>query len=161
MGPVVGPYSSHLAGKCQPFLGGGTCLPAKCYEARTRSPGLFGDTACRSPSLLVYPKGAEGSGLDRLWLCAGAERLRSLSLSFNALGTAALTRLLQNLPAHALLRLELGSVIASKTDLGLVEPVVGYLTKVWGELELLGQSPGSRLPSERDCHAGWAGSQHC
>nr|XP_051684653.1 tonsoku-like protein isoform X2 [Oryctolagus cuniculus] len=55
--------------------------------------------------------------------------LETLSLSYNALGTPALARALHSLPAHSLLRLELGSVAASKSDLGLMEPVLRYLTQ--------------------------------
>lgn len=62
--------------------------------------------------------------------CTDARHLKTLSLSYNSLGTAALAHALQNLPAHTLQRLELSSVAASKSDLGLMEPVVRYLTKV-------------------------------
>ncbi|XP_049710042.1 tonsoku-like protein isoform X3 [Elephas maximus indicus] len=58
-----------------------------------------------------------------------AERLKTLSLSYNALGAQALAQALQSLPIHALLRLELSSVVASKRDAGLMEPMVRYLTK--------------------------------
>nr|XP_058132176.1 tonsoku-like protein isoform X2 [Dasypus novemcinctus] len=57
----------------------------------------------------------------------GAERLRTLSLSYNALGAPA--PLLHSLPACTLLHLELGAVAAGKGGSGLVEPVVSYLTK--------------------------------
>lgn len=77
-----------------------------------------------------------GSGGGCVWLTevlvlrADAKHLKTLSLSYNILGTAALAHALQNLPAHTLQRLELSSVAASKSDSGLVEPVVRYLTKV-------------------------------
>ncbi|XP_060245185.1 tonsoku-like protein isoform X2 [Meriones unguiculatus] len=58
-----------------------------------------------------------------------AEHLKTLSLSYNTLGGPALARVLQSLPACALLRLELSSVTASKSNLGLIEPIVKYLTK--------------------------------
>ncbi|KFO30622.1 Tonsoku-like protein [Fukomys damarensis] len=58
-----------------------------------------------------------------------AEHLKTLSLSYNPLGTSALARTLQSLPTGALLRLELSSVTAGKSDLGLIEPVVRYLSK--------------------------------
>lgn len=61
---------------------------------------------------------------------ADAERLKTLSLSYNALGALALARVLQSLPTCTLLHLELGSVAASKSDLGLIEPIVRYLAKV-------------------------------
>lgn len=66
--------------------------------------------------------------------CADATHLKTLSLSYNILGTTALARALQSLPARTLQRLELSSVAASKSDSGLVEPVVRYLTEVcmWG-----------------------------
>ncbi|KAM5313305.1 tonsoku-like protein isoform 2-T2 [Glossophaga mutica] len=58
-----------------------------------------------------------------------AKHLKTLSLSYNILGTAALAQTLQSLPAQTLLRLEVSSVVASKSDAGLMEPVVRYLTK--------------------------------
>ncbi|XP_073086443.1 tonsoku-like protein isoform X2 [Manis javanica] len=58
-----------------------------------------------------------------------AKCLKTLSLSYNILGATTLTRVLQSLPTHNLLHLELSSVAASKSDSGLVEPVVRYLTK--------------------------------
>ncbi|XP_004837765.1 tonsoku-like protein isoform X2 [Heterocephalus glaber] len=58
-----------------------------------------------------------------------AECLKTLSLSYNPLGTSALARTLQSLPTGTLLRLELSSVAAGKSDLGLIEPLVRYLTK--------------------------------
>ena len=66
--------------------------------------------------------------------CADATHLKTLSLSYNILGTTALARALKSLPARTLQRLELSSVAASKSDSGLVEPVVRYLTEVcmWG-----------------------------
>lgn len=65
-----------------------------------------------------------------------ASHLKTLSLSYNVLGATALAHTLQNLPAHSLQRLELSSVVSSKSDSGLVEPVVRYLTKVcsWGRM---------------------------
>ncbi|XP_069321962.1 tonsoku-like protein [Eulemur rufifrons] len=58
-----------------------------------------------------------------------AKHLKTLSLSYNALGAPALARALQSLPACALLHLELSSVAAGKSDSDLVEPVIRYLTK--------------------------------
>ncbi|KAK2503088.1 hypothetical protein MC885_018775 [Smutsia gigantea] len=58
-----------------------------------------------------------------------ARCLKTLSLSYNILGATTLTRVLQSLPTHTLLHLELSSVAASKSDSGLVESVVRYLTK--------------------------------
>ncbi|XP_042525395.1 tonsoku-like protein isoform X1 [Dipodomys spectabilis] len=58
-----------------------------------------------------------------------AEHLKTLSLSYNALGPAALARVLQSLRVCTLLHLELGSVAASKSNLGLMDSVVSYLTK--------------------------------
>ncbi|KAM4865019.1 tonsoku-like protein [Thomomys bottae] len=58
-----------------------------------------------------------------------AEHLKTLSLSYNALGPPALSRALQSLPVHTLLHLELGSVASSKSNLGLMDSVVRYLTK--------------------------------
>ncbi|XP_063087349.1 tonsoku-like protein isoform X4 [Cavia porcellus] len=57
-----------------------------------------------------------------------AEHLKTLSLSYNPLGTPALARTLQNLPT-CVLHLELSSVAAGKSDLGLMEPIIRYLTK--------------------------------
>ncbi|XP_008832636.1 tonsoku-like protein isoform X2 [Nannospalax galili] len=75
------------------------------------------------PSFLLSHQAALGSALQ------DAEHLKTLSLSYNALGTPALARILQSLPVHVLLHLELGSVAASKSDLNLIEPIVRYLTK--------------------------------
>lgn len=61
-----------------------------------------------------------------------ARHLKTLSLSYNILGTTALAQTLQSLPTETLLHLEVSSMVASKTDAGLVEPVVRYLTKVHG-----------------------------
>ncbi|XP_045716770.1 tonsoku-like protein [Phyllostomus hastatus] len=58
-----------------------------------------------------------------------AKQLKTLSLSYNILGTTALAQTLQSLPAQTLLRLEVSSVVASKSDAGLMDPVVRYLTK--------------------------------
>ncbi|XP_026987921.1 tonsoku-like protein isoform X2 [Sagmatias obliquidens] len=70
----------------------------------------------------------------------GAKCLKTLSLSYNGLGASALAQALQSLPARTLLRLELSSVAASKSDPGLTEPVVSYLTKEGCALEHLGLS---------------------
>ncbi|XP_075405211.1 tonsoku-like protein [Tenrec ecaudatus] len=59
----------------------------------------------------------------------GAEHLKTLSLSYNALGALALTQALANLPSRSLLHLELGSVASRKGDARLMEPVVRYLTQ--------------------------------
>ncbi|PNI88698.1 TONSL isoform 2 [Pan troglodytes] len=58
-----------------------------------------------------------------------AEHLKTLSLSYNALGAPALARTLQSLPAGTLLHLELSSVAAGKGDADLMEPVFRYLAK--------------------------------
>ncbi|XP_060053300.1 tonsoku-like protein isoform X3 [Erinaceus europaeus] len=58
-----------------------------------------------------------------------AKHLKTLSLSYNALGTATLARALRSLPSSTLLHLELSSVSTGKSDSGLVEPVVRYLSK--------------------------------
>ena len=61
-----------------------------------------------------------------------AKHLKTLSLSYNVLGTTALAQTLQSLPIQTLLRLEVSSVVASKSDAGLMEPMVRYLTQVHG-----------------------------
>lgn len=66
--------------------------------------------------------------------------LKTLSLSYNGLGPTALGQVLGSLPAHSLLRLELGSVATSKSDLGLMEPVVRYLSQEGCVLEHLSMS---------------------
>lgn len=58
-----------------------------------------------------------------------AKHLKTLSLSYNILGTTTLAQTLQSLPAQTLLHLEVSSMVASKSDSGLVEPMVRYLTK--------------------------------
>ncbi|XP_057592710.1 tonsoku-like protein isoform X2 [Hippopotamus amphibius kiboko] len=70
----------------------------------------------------------------------GAKCLETLSLSYNGLGAKALAQALRSLPAHRLLRLELSSVAASKSEPGLTEPVVSYLTKEGCALEHLSLS---------------------
>ncbi|XP_058421161.1 tonsoku-like protein isoform X1 [Diceros bicornis minor] len=75
------------------------------------------------PSFFLSHQMALGSAFQ------DAKRLKTLSLSYNMLGTSALAQALQSLPTHTLLRLELNSVAASKSDTGLMEPVVRYLTK--------------------------------
>nr|XP_031546329.1 tonsoku-like protein isoform X2 [Vicugna pacos] len=69
-----------------------------------------------------------------------AKCLKTLALSYNVLGATALAQALQSLPAHTLLRLELSAVTASKSDTGLVEPMVRYLTKEGCALEHLSLS---------------------
>ncbi|XP_041528214.1 tonsoku-like protein isoform X1 [Microtus oregoni] len=76
-----------------------------------------------SPSFFQSHQAALGSAFQ------DAEHLKTLSLSYNTLGAPGLARVLQNLPARALLRLELSSVAASKSNLSLMEPVIKYLTK--------------------------------
>ncbi|KAG3273354.1 tonsoku like, DNA repair protein, transcript variant X4 [Ictidomys tridecemlineatus] len=70
------------------------------------------------PSLFLSHQAALGSAFQ------DAEHLKTLSLSYNALGALALTKALQSLPTCTLLHLELGSVAASKSDLGFMEPIV-------------------------------------
>ncbi|XP_061028188.1 tonsoku-like protein [Eubalaena glacialis] len=86
------------------------------------------------PSFFLNHQAALGSAFQ------GAKCLKTLSLSYNGLGTSALAQALRSLPASTLLRLELGSVAASKSDPGLTEPVVSYLTKEGCALEHLGLS---------------------
>ena len=87
---------------------------------------------------------------DRVWLTvvlvprADAKHLKTLSLSYNILGTSALAQALRSLPAHTLQRLELSSVAASKSDSDLVEPVVRFLTKVC--MRLVGEGWGWGVP---------------
>ncbi|CAH6791092.1 tonsoku-like protein [Phodopus roborovskii] len=76
-----------------------------------------------SPSFFQSHQAALGSAFQDV------EHLKTLSLSYNTLGAPALARVLQSLPAHTLLRLELSSVAASKSNLNLIEPVIKYLTK--------------------------------
>ncbi|KAM7075227.1 tonsoku-like protein isoform 1-T1 [Molossus nigricans] len=75
------------------------------------------------PGFLMNHQAALGRAL------LDAKHLKTLSLSYNALGSTALAQTLQSLPAQTLLRLEISSVMANKSDSGLVEPVVRYLTK--------------------------------
>ncbi|XP_042779840.1 tonsoku-like protein isoform X4 [Panthera leo] len=75
------------------------------------------------PSFFLSHQAALGSAFQ------DAKHLKTLSLSYNILGTSALAQALQSLPAHTLQRLELSSVAASKSDSDLVEPVVRFLTK--------------------------------
>lgn len=70
------------------------------------------------------------NGVNKKFFCTDAEHLKTLSLSYNTLGAPALARVLQSLPACTLLRLELSSVVASKSNSSLIEPVIKYLTKV-------------------------------
>ncbi|XP_059971458.1 tonsoku-like protein isoform X1 [Mesoplodon densirostris] len=86
------------------------------------------------PSFFLNHQAALGSAFQ------GAKCLKTLSLSYNGLGASALAQALQSLPARTLLRLELSSVAASKSDPGLTEPVVSYLTKEGCALEHLGLS---------------------
>ncbi|XP_066121458.1 tonsoku-like protein [Saccopteryx bilineata] len=58
-----------------------------------------------------------------------AKYLKTLSLSYNILGPTTLAHTLQSLRTQTLLRLELSSVVASKNDSGLMEPMVRYLSK--------------------------------
>ncbi|KAM8786169.1 tonsoku-like protein [Rhynchonycteris naso] len=58
-----------------------------------------------------------------------AKYLKTLSLSYNILGPTALAQTLQSLRTQTILRLELSSVVASKNDSGLMEPMVRYLSK--------------------------------
>nr|XP_044999782.1 tonsoku-like protein isoform X3 [Jaculus jaculus] len=75
------------------------------------------------PSFFLSHQAALGSVFQ------DAEHLKTLSLSYNALGAPALARVLKSLHTHTLLHLELGSVAADKSDLNLMEPIVRYLTK--------------------------------
>lgn len=68
--------------------------------------------------------------MEALGLHIDTKCLKTLSLSYNGLGPTALGQVLGSLPAHSLLRLELGSVATGKSDLGLMEPVVRYLSQV-------------------------------
>ncbi|XP_029778912.1 tonsoku-like protein isoform X1 [Suricata suricatta] len=75
------------------------------------------------PSFFLSHQAALGSAFQ------DAKHLKTLSLSYNILGTTALAQALQSLPAHTLQHLELSSVAASKSDSNLMEPVVRFLTK--------------------------------
>ncbi|XP_039109989.1 tonsoku-like protein isoform X2 [Hyaena hyaena] len=75
------------------------------------------------PSFFLSHQAALGSAFQ------DAKYLKTLSLSYNILGTTALAQALQSLPTLTLQRLELSSVAASKSDSGLIEPVVRFLTK--------------------------------
>ncbi|XP_012414241.1 tonsoku-like protein [Trichechus manatus latirostris] len=75
------------------------------------------------PSIFLSHQAALGGAFQ------DAERLKTLSLSYNALGAQALAQALQSLPISTLLHLELSSVAAGKREAGLMEPVVRYLTK--------------------------------
>ncbi|XP_062935624.1 tonsoku-like protein isoform X2 [Cynocephalus volans] len=75
------------------------------------------------PSFFLSHQAALGSAFQ------DAEHLKTLSLSYNTLGTPTVARALQSLRAPTLLHLELASVAAGKSDSGLMKPVVGYLTK--------------------------------
>ncbi|XP_027416208.1 tonsoku-like protein isoform X1 [Bos indicus x Bos taurus] len=66
--------------------------------------------------------------------------LKTLSLSYNGLGPTALGPVLGSLPAHSLLRLELSSVVTGKSDVGLTDPVVHYLSQEGCVLEHLSLS---------------------
>ncbi|XP_049621606.1 tonsoku-like protein [Suncus etruscus] len=80
--------------------------------------------ACNfGPQLFLRHQAVLGSALQ------GAQCLKTLSLSYNALGPAALARALESLPASTLLNLELSCVVADPHDPGLMEPVTVYLTK--------------------------------
>ncbi|KAM6148285.1 tonsoku-like protein [Rhynchocyon petersi] len=59
----------------------------------------------------------------------GAECLKMLSLSYNKLDAQVLAQVLQSMPIRTLLHLELGSVVTRKSNAGLVDPVVEYLSK--------------------------------
>ncbi|XP_031525747.1 tonsoku-like protein [Papio anubis] len=75
------------------------------------------------PSFFLSHQTALGSAFQ------DAEHLKTLCLSYNALGAPSLARTLQSLPARTLLHLELSSVAAGKGDSGLMEPIVQYLAK--------------------------------
>ncbi|XP_004618776.2 tonsoku-like protein [Sorex araneus] len=75
------------------------------------------------PHLFLRHQAALGSAFQ------DAQCLKTLSLSYNALGPTALTRMLQSLPASSLLHLDLSCVLGSPHDSGLMEPVAVYLTK--------------------------------
>lgn len=112
--------------------------PAKCPGQKQPVPWhspRAQDTAAQLGWWLCGTDRGSGPGSD-------AKHLQTLSLSYNILGTAALAQTLQSLPAQTLLRLEVSSVVASKSDAGLMDPVVRYLTKVHG----WGQKPTHRNP---------------
>lgn len=110
-GPPAPPSPGKRPVPCAPDLGGSS----------TEGPGLcsWAGWCCVGLTALLAP------GSD-------AKHLKTLSLSYNILGTTALSQTLQSLPVQTLLHLEVSSMVASKTDSGLVEPVVRYLTKVHG-----------------------------
>lgn len=95
------------------------------------APGL-GDSSPEGPGLCSWAGWYSVELTALLAPGSDAKHLKTLSLSYNILGTTALSQTLQSLPAQTLLHLEVSSMVASKTDSGLVEPVVRYLTKVHG-----------------------------
>ncbi|KAG8515412.1 Tonsoku-like protein, partial [Galemys pyrenaicus] len=95
------------------------------------------------PGLFPRPPAALPSSLQ------GATGLKSLSLSYNTLGSAALARALQSLPAHSLLHLELGAV-APRGDSGLVEPLIRYLSQA-GDQAPTGLCPPGPLSPQEGC----------
>ncbi|XP_059971459.1 tonsoku-like protein isoform X2 [Mesoplodon densirostris] len=102
------------------------------------------------PSFFLNHQAALGSAFQ------GAKCLKTLSLSYNGLGASALAQALQSLPARTLLRLELSSVAASKSDPGLTEPVVSYLTKMSAPLPLAGLAGPVCQPQDQLCWPGGA-----
>ncbi|XP_054947136.1 tonsoku-like protein isoform X2 [Physeter macrocephalus] len=102
------------------------------------------------PSFFLNHQAALGSAFQ------GAKCLKTLSLSYNGLGPSALAQALQSLPARTLLRLELSSVAASKSDPGLTEPVVSYLTKMSASLPLAGLAGPVCQPQDQLCRPGGA-----
>ncbi|XP_055981270.1 tonsoku-like protein [Sorex fumeus] len=75
------------------------------------------------PHLFLRHQAALGSAFQ------DAQCLKTLSLSYNALGPTAMAQLLQSLRTSSLLHLDLGSVLGRPHNSDLMEPVAVYLTK--------------------------------
>ncbi|XP_006830846.1 PREDICTED: tonsoku-like protein [Chrysochloris asiatica] len=134
--------SNHLglAGLCQLASGLPEQAAAQTLEELDLSMNPLGDScgpalasvlrACPSLSTLHLQACGLGPSIFQSQQAAlsstfrDAKHLKTLSLSYNALGTQTLL----SLPACTLLHLELGSVVTTKSD-GFMEPVVRYLTQ--------------------------------
>ncbi|XDA87142.1 hypothetical protein R6Z07M_016848 [Ovis aries] len=74
---------------------------------------------CLRPQLFPEPPGGPVALSSTF---QDARCLKTLALSYNGLGAAALAQALSSLPTHRLLDLELSTVAASKSDPGLMDP---------------------------------------
>ncbi|XP_069636325.1 tonsoku-like protein [Haliaeetus albicilla] len=94
----------------------GTAGAFQSLEELDLSLNPLGDASCRPLALLLQSCPAlttlrlQACGFTDAFSLEGAVRLQTLALSYNALGTAGLERLLSSLPCRSLGRLELGSV---------------------------------------------------